>query len=331
MSRRKFVVTSTCLMLAVAAAVVGMALYTNLVVSADIPGLPKAVSYLPAECDAVFGINVQKFVASPFFAKIEEQHGEKIGEDLAEFIAKTGVDPRNDIDYIIAGGRKLDQKGEGVAIAVGDFNTAAITTFIKTQGVPIEVNYEGATVLMIPEKNGTKLEKGIAFLSESEIAMGDLESLKDVLDVRSGNALGIESNPTIEPLLVSLNPAEMFWFAGDASRILDKAPTDTPLGGNLSAIQNVVGTLSLTDAVQGQITATARDVDSATKLADIAKGFIALGQLAVEQSPQHRELTELLQGIRITQEENRIQLLVNFPIELLEKLHQAKNQVKTVI
>jgi hypothetical protein len=318
-------------MLAVAVAVAGMALYTNLVVSADIPGLPRAVTYLPAECDAVFGINVQKLVASPFFAKIEAEHGEKIGADLAEFIAKTGVDPRNDIDYVIAGGRKVDQKGEGVAIAVGDFNTAAITTFINTQGVPIEVHYKEATVLMIPEDNGSTLDKGIAFLSESEIALGDLESLKDVLDVRSGSAAGIESNPTIEPLLVDLNPGEMFWFAGDASRILDKAPTDTPLGGNLSAVQNVVGTLNLTDAVQGQITATARDVDSATKLADIAKGFIALGQLAIEQSPQHQELNELMQGITITQDENRIQLMVNFPIELLEKLHEAKNQVKTVI
>jgi hypothetical protein len=135
----------------------------------------------------------------------------------------------------------------------------------------------------------------------------------------------------IEPLLVSLNPAEMFWFAGDASRILAEAPTNTPLGGNIAAIQNVVGTLSLTDAVQGQITATARDVDSATKLADIAKGFIALGQLAIEQSPQHQELTELMQGITVRQEENQIQLIVNFPIELLERLHQAKKQIKTVI
>jgi hypothetical protein len=318
-------------MAAVTVAVAGMALYTNFVVSADIPGLPKAVTYLPAECDAVFGINVQKFLASPFFAKIEEEHGEQIGADLVEFIAKTGVDPRTDIDYIIAGGRKVDQKGEGVAIAVGKFNTAAITTFIHSESVPIEVQYKDAKVLMIPENNGNQLDKGIAFLSESEIALGDLESLKEVLDVRFSDAAGIESNEVIEPLLAELNPGEMFWFAGDASRILDKAPTNNPLGANIAAIQNVVGTLSLTEAVQGQITATARDVESATKLADVARGFIALGQLAIEQSPQHQELSELMQGITISQNEDKIQLMVNFPIELLEKLHRAKKEIKTVI
>src|SRR5437867_321578 len=248
MNRRKFVVTSTVAMLVLTGAVAGLGLYSTYGVKASIPGLPEAVSWLPGDSQAVFGMNVQKFVASPIYAKFEEKHGKEIGENLAKFVDSTGVDPRRDVSYVIASGRLLDgHKGEGVVIAVGQFNTAAITTFINTHGTPVKVDYKGTTILMKPEGDGSQVEKGIAFISDSEIALGDLESLKAVLDVRSGSGAGILSNTILIPLIQALNPEEMFWFAGDAASIVAKAPANTPFGGSISALQNIVGTLNLTD------------------------------------------------------------------------------------
>ncbi len=335
MNHRKFVVASTVLMLAAAGIVAGLAFYSNFSATASISKLPAAVGYLPRDVQAVFGMNVQKFVASPVYAQFQKTHGEEIGKNLAEFIAKTGVDPTKDVLYVVAGGSLgSERKGTGVVIAVatGRFNKDTIVSFIKSQVVPIPVDYDGATVLMIPEKNGEKLEKGIAFLSDAEIALGDLDSLKAVLDVRFRRADNISRNPTLGPLIDSLNPTEMFWFAGDAASILSKAPaqTNTPLGGNISAIVNVVGTLNLDDAVRGKITVTAKDKASAGKLADVARGFIALGQLATEQDPN---LTALLNGVSIAtdaKEETKLHLVVNFPFELLEKLEHARPRLKKV-
>jgi hypothetical protein len=103
MNHRKFVVTSTVLMFLVAGTVAGLALYTGMAVNASIAGIPEAVSYLPADCQAVFGMNVKAFIASPVYARFEQKHGEDFGTDLAEFITKTGVDPRRDVSYVIAG------------------------------------------------------------------------------------------------------------------------------------------------------------------------------------------------------------------------------------
>src|SRR6266581_3356524 len=75
MNRRKFVVVSTVMMAVLAAAVAGMALYSSYVVKASIPALPEALAWLPADTQAVFGMNVQKFVASPIYARFEEKHG----------------------------------------------------------------------------------------------------------------------------------------------------------------------------------------------------------------------------------------------------------------
>jgi hypothetical protein len=333
MNHRKFVVASTVLLFFAVGVIAGLALYSGMTVNASIPDLPRAVRYLPADSQAVFGMNVKKFIASPVYAKLEAKHGDKIGTDLAEFTAKTGVDPRKDVDYIIAGGKSLAEgRGQGVVIAVGRFNTAAITGFIDshfagTQTSPIRVDYKSAVVHMIPESGGNKVDKGIAFLSDSEIALGNLESLKAVLDVRENSVGGIEQNVTLAPLLDSLNPEDMFWFAGDPSTVLSKAPANTPLGGGLAAIKDIFGALNLTDAVSGKITVTAKDKESAAKLADIARGLIALAQLAGDQSP---EIADLLKGVLVTPdlEKNKIHLAINFPFELIERLEHSRPVVK---
>src|SRR5262249_49554345 len=160
--------------------------------------LPDAVSYLPANSQAVFGMNVAKFVASPVYAKFEEKHGEQMARDLADFIAQTGVDPRRDVHYVVAAGAGPDRPKAAV-IAGGQFNTAAITSFIHSKTNPIRIEYQGATVLMVEEPNSA-VQKGVAFLSDGEIAAGDLESLKAVLDVRAGTAPGVLTNAALAPL-----------------------------------------------------------------------------------------------------------------------------------
>jgi hypothetical protein len=316
-------------MFVIAGVVLGLAFYSNFAVKASIADLPEALKYLPTDSQVVFGMNVEKFVNSPIFLKFQQQHGQEIGTDLQEFISKTGVDPTRDLSYILAAGRSVEgHKGSGVAIALGRFNTDAIISFIKAKAVPIELDYAGIHVLMIPEKDGSKLEKGVAFLKNSEIALGDLDSLKAVIDVISGTAKGVALNPVLGPLLDTMNPKEMFWFAGDAASILSKAPTNTPFGGSVSAIQNVVGTLNLDEAVVGKITATAKDADSAKKLADVVNGLKALGQLAA--GDQNPDLIALLNGVTITQKENQVGLTLNFSYDLLEKIQQTKPQFKKI-
>src|SRR5512136_297791 len=154
MKHRSFVVASTVILFLVAGVVAGLALYSTVAVKASIPGLPEAVAYLPSDAQAVFGMNVKKFVESPVYARFEQKHGEQIGNDLSEFIEKTGVDPRRDIHYIVAAGKHGNHDDpSGIIIAEGNFNAAAITTFLSTKAAPIKLDYEGATVLMVPEES----------------------------------------------------------------------------------------------------------------------------------------------------------------------------------
>jgi len=327
MKHRKFVVTSTVVMFLLTGVVAGLALYSTMAVKASIPGIPDSVAFLPPDSQAVFGINVQKFIASPAYARFEQQHGQEVGTDLADFIAKTGVDPRKDIHYIIAAGKSADgKKGAGVVIAEGTFDLDTITAFINAHATPIKLDYNDVTVLMVPEKDGSAVEKGVALISNNEVALGELGALKAVLDIRKNKTASVLDNPTLGPIIKTLNPEEMFWFAGDPANVLAKAPTDTPLGSNITAITSVCGTLNLTTEVAGVITVTAKDELSAGKLADVAKGLLALGSLASDQNP---DLSELLKGVMIQQTSTQIVLKLNFSYELLDKLHQMKKPAST--
>lgn len=322
MSRKKFVVTSSIAMVLIAGIVASLAFYTNYVANASVRNLPEALSYLPANSQAIFGMNVQKFVSSPAFTKFEDKHGKQFANNLAEFITKTGVDPRRDLTYIVAGGRALDGKGEAVIVASGQFDSVKITDYINSHGATVRADYKGITVLVPAADKDSKLNKAVAFLTSSEIALGELEAVKGVIDVHAGSAPGVITNTTLGPLLAALNPDEMFWFAGDPASILSKAPANTPFGSSISAIQNVVGTLNLTDIVSGKITATARDEDSARKLADVVRGLVALGQLASEHD---QTLGELMKGVSVAQSKNQISLAISFSIDLLDKFEGPKH------
>ncbi len=329
MNRHKSVVSASIILAVVVVSVAGLAFYNSYGVRASVAGFPDALTYLPADSHAIFGMNVKKFVASPIFARFEGRHGEKIAGDLAEFIARTGVDPKRDISYVVATGRLAPSPGrDGAIIAVGQFNTAGIEAFLETEAKPIRVEYEGTVVLMIPEREDSSVEQGVALLSGEEVAVGSLETLKRVIDVRSGNAPSVLTNEVLAAMIAGLDPEEMFWFAGDAASIISNAPQNTPLIGNLGGIQTIFGTLDLADVVTGRIVATAADHESAGKLADVARGLIALGQIAGEQKP---EIAELMQGVQVSQNDNQIQVELNFPIDLIEQLGRREREQRKVV
>jgi hypothetical protein len=326
MKNRKAVIISVLILIGVATAALGLVLYRNYSTYASTPNLQDALSSIPSDCQFVFGMNVQKFVASPIYTKFKNSENRPIGKDLAEFIETTGMDPARDISFLVVGGRSgAKMKGEGVAIAVGNFDRNKITSYIRSKLSPAETTYGSESIMMIPEHKTDAVDKGIVFLDEQQIALGDLESLKAVLDVRGKGNQSILSNPAMGPLIGSIDANEMIWFAGDIAAAFAKTPVPTPLGPNISFIQKIAGTLNIGDAVVGKITAIAQDADSAIKLADVVRGFIAMGQLSGSRNP---ELKTMLSGLTVSQNANQVSLAVNFPAGILEKqVTDRKSQV----
>jgi hypothetical protein len=320
---RKAVVTGILIVLGIASAGAVMALYVDYSVKAAAASLPSGLSRIPSDYKLVFGINVQKFAQSSALSKFHSIN--PAGNDLALFAEKTGLDPMRDISYLVgAANGKNQARNRGVVIVSGKFNKDAIVSYIRSKAAPIEQEYRGALVMMMPEPNSNEVQKGIVFLSSQEIALGDLESLKMVLDINGQEMKSVVYSDTMAPLLQRINTDEMFWFAGDAAGVPLTAPANAPIPISVSSIKGFVGAMNIGDAVTGRITATAVNPDGALKLADAARGLIALGQLAGNGN-QQADIKLLLGGITVSQEASEVSIALNFPSDLLARMGQSRS------
>jgi hypothetical protein len=316
MKHRINVIVSTLMIMAFTMA--GIALCANNSAQAA-PLSLDVLNNIPANCQFVFGMNVPKFVASDLYRKARLTNSTHIGNDLAQFVSATGVNPERDVDFLVAAGRtKEKSKGEGVVIAFGRFNKDTVTSFIKSKSTPIVQEYNGTQVLMFPEGKGNTVSKGIVFLSGGELALGDLQTLKAVLDVSVNGS--IRSNAKMASLVGSIGLDDMFWFAGNADGILANASIKTPMGIQIPSLQNIAGSFNIANSVIGKITASAPDGPSAANLAEVVKGLKAFGQMSTNQSP---ELQKLFDGVTVSQNGNQVSLDLIFSADLLDKLEQA--------
>jgi hypothetical protein len=326
MKLRKAAVLSILLVLGIACVGAVVAVYTDIAVQASAPEFA-GLNRIPADCQFVFGVNVQKFMQSR--ASAIPGISTPIDKDLAAFTEQTGLDPSRDITYLV-GGSNGKEKASGIVIASGVFNRDAIMSYARSKSAPAELSYAGVPILIFPDPRSDASQHGIAFVDSNEIALGDLDSLKSVLDIRAQESRSILSNPTMVSLIKDIGPDEMFWFAGDASGMLSKTPAaialTAPLRSGASNIKNVVGSLNVGEALRGKIVATAFNPEQALKLADAVRGLIAIGQLAGSKNP---ELQGLFAGLVISQSADQIRLDLNIPADVLIKMSQRSKTQRT--
>jgi hypothetical protein len=338
MKCRKFTVIAMLFIIGIAGAIAGLSHYSNASTKTLETSFGEALSILPSDCQFVFGINVRQVVSSPAYERFRQKQLQQNNRELEEeFIEKTGLDPARDISCILVAARSVDlpnpgtplerTQGKGVVVITGNFNKEAIAAFIRSKVNLAEMQYEGEAILVMPEGSANTVDKGIVFLTDHEIALGDLESLKAVVDIRMKGNTNILFNPGMASLIDSIQSDEMLWFAGDTSHMFANAPLNTPLGQNIGAIQSIVGTLSVTDFVKGNITATAVNEESAARLADVGRGFVAFAQLAGDKNP---DLKMLVSGLSILQDSTQVSVVLNFPTYLLEKLENLRKQPEQI-
>ena len=321
--RRNFTLVSVLLVITgITAAVLWLSV--GLPAKASVPNAPDALQSIPSDFQFVAGINLQRIAASPLFLKLrqEQPQAARIGNDLARFTEQTGIDPFRDITYVVLAGRADGTaKRESLIIVSGAFDKSRITDIIRTKASAIEMDYRGTPLMLIPEPKDSTVKNGMVFLAEREIAIGNLASIKSALDTRAGDKNDILSNATISSLLGGIDLNEMLWFAGNAADALKIAPMQAPPALNASSVQGIAGTLNISENLAGKIIATAIDANAATKMADVFRGIIALGQLSEKQNP---DLSLLLSTFTVTQNASQISLSFNIPGELLKRLGRAR-------
>jgi hypothetical protein len=174
------------------------------------------------DATVVSGMNVAQSVTSPFGQYILSQM-QSNDAGFLQFISSTGFDPRKDLLEILAAtpATASSTTHTGLILGRGVFQPAMIIGTATQEGGTI-TNYKGFS-LIGPPANQSGDNYALSFLDGATAAMGDIASVKSVIDRKLA---GATFSGTLAQTAVAVSASNSAWFA-----------TTTPLSDFMSTKQ----------------------------------------------------------------------------------------------
>src|SRR5262249_50406767 len=154
-------------------------------------------------------------------------------------------------------------------------------TLFKAEGRTPE-NYHGAEILSTGGK-GKAVSQAVVFLSDSIVAMGDLESVRAAVDRRTAaSAL----DPALAAKIDSVSAQEGAWvvsivpISSLASVAPDRNVKGALQGDLIKAIQQSSGGIKFGNTIEINGELTARTDQDASSLADVLRFFMNMAQMS---------------------------------------------------
>ncbi|MGO9013193.1 MAG: hypothetical protein ACLQPN_24105 [Bryobacteraceae bacterium] len=287
-------------------------LFSGVLSAAD----PQLLNLVMPDVKVMADVNVAQAKTSPFgqyvLMQVETQ-------SLQQIAALTGFDPANDVNELLVAGNGAAQHA-GLALASGNFNVAAITSFVAKQKAGTET-YRGVTIFEDPKK-----QAGLAFLSGSVVAAGDLTNLKAAIDRLT--------SPSILPasLLVEigqLSAANDAWLLTTVPPSSLKPSSTAPaVPGVGNGADNVLGTVQSANAgikfgtnVMIAAQAQADTAQNATAIAGLIQFLVNMAQLKATDEPQ---LQALAKSLAVSANGATVNISLTMPSTQFQELLQPK-------
>jgi hypothetical protein len=285
-------------------------LLAGLMCAAD-PGL---MNLLMPNAKAVAGVNVGQAKMTPFgqflLARMSAEN---------HLTAKTGFDPRTDLQEVLIGiaGPSPEQS---LVLARGTFNTQVIFAAAEAAGATVE-SYNGVPILTGQENSATH---AFAFLGTSIAIAGDLGTVQAAVDRRTATATAID--PALAAQIGQLSDSLDAWSISTVplSALANQKLPDQQLNAFLSSdlLKSIVqtsGGVKFGQTVQFSGQAVADTSQNATALADVVR---FLGNMAQTNAPAAAAaaIASLMQSLSVQTDGNTINVAAALPESQLENL-----------
>lgn len=314
-----------------------------------------ALRLIPKDAIAVFFIDIHRVMTIEFVDKIiKEKENDEIFNEFTgfqEFKAKTGIDPQKDIYFIVGAltGKMEKDKEEGVGIINLKYNKDLFLSTIKeavgeeeeeeekeeeeeehaeeeeeeTHEL-IEEEYNGFNIYTVKEEDE---EGSFSFIDESNIAVGDEDSIKSVIDVLQKKKENFFKNEELSALLTKINKETIFWGAVlTPPEAINKIKSEIP---QLSALEAVNAASISFDYKNKNIIAEIKLMSSdPMKNQELADGLNGFKSMFAMVQIQDLTLGEILDKIEITSGPDHVKIYASFPEDLpkdiIDKLKMEK-------
>jgi len=288
------------------------------------PSAPKAgsarvddmLTLIPKEVQGVFFVDVHKAVSTEFVDKqLKEEDAQ---EKYQEFIQETGIDPKKDIYFLAAGLTKGlgGKEQEGVVILNLKYDKEALLAKVKEEeGELREEDYNGITLY----SGGDDKEKAGAFLDDSNIILGNKETVKTAIDTYQRKTENVLKNQELVSLITKTNKEAIFWGAMLLPpEAMKKATSQNPMFSVFEAVTAAVLYFDYKNKnIIAEIKVVSEDETKNKQIVDALNGFKAMGAMAAAKKP---EVGELLDKLEISSGPDHAKIYASIPEELINKL-----------
>lgn len=267
---------------------------------------------------------------SPLYSLIDEDGDLSTGalEELEEFIARTGMDPRTDIHRVaFAAGRLGAETPDDAAFVIAaSFQRARLREALA----PYEsTEYAGQTVWRLRDLEGdagedTEESEGSGYLTildDDTLAVGGLEMVQAIVDVRGGSA-SARANDRLAGLIEDVDPDSQVWIVSAQDRLVaDLAPRgDGPTPSiPVDKIRSVIFSGNFSDGLQLQLRGRTEAEADAKLLGDSLNGMLAFGKMMVQSNAP--EIFQILdRGVRAGSSGRDVTVRADLSVAELEQL-----------
>ncbi len=272
-------------------------------------GSDDALALVPADAASVGVIHVADLRTSPLAARVFSDTDKlTVDGDAAHFLAEARLNPKEDVDTVVAAGSPKGAGGSdgwGLVLFEGRFDPAALSAAITARGA-VRKSTPAGDYFLLPEKNATTSnhEQGaIAFASDHLVIAGNESSVVAALAQRSAGGTAFRSGAGLGRHLGRIDSGASAWALVDVSRLPQKDAAVRHAqahaeGSGMDAAATLVTSLKsvslLTlqatakgDALKLNATGLASDDETAGLMEDALRGVLAAWRLAAqEKSPE---------------------------------------------
>ena len=296
------------------------------VLAAD-PGL---LSLVMPNAKVIAGIQVDQAKLSPF-GRYVLSHMQPDDANFQKFVKDTNFDPRRDLtEVVMASSADSNVTNHWVILARGTFDARAITAAAKLNG-GMATQFRGIDILSGAGDSKDAGASVIGFLDNTSAAMGDVDSVKAVID-------RYKSSPTAQASLVGkvkgLSAKYDFWFTtlapiSEFAGVMPDQGLGQALKGNLfQSIQQATGGLKFGSNVQFGMEAVARSDKDASALVDVVRFLAEIIQTNRGKNGVSSEISTLVDTMNLNATGNVMTMSLAIPEPTLEKMLESTRTSK---
>lgn len=283
-------------------------------------GGPEELRFMPASASVIAYADVREVMASELrqrFRKAVATGAQENGQ--REFQNLTGINIETDIERVVAcldlSANASSDQGAGLALARGTFDETKIEALMREHGARVE-NYKGKRLVLAdrfvppfpgrdnggagdpaltPQTPSQNTEGfSLAFIEPGLAALGSRTLVQHAIDLQVG---GGESAATNEELVSHVRALEggNVWAVGRMDVLRARAKLPDIVANQLPPITWFSIRGRIDGGLQAQLSAEARDDESANNLRDVVRGFLALAKLQTSSKPEFQRFVQSLE------------------------------------